>query len=156
MSNRILLTIACLAVIVCCGLTGCSSCCGPYDYHYPTFGGKHQRVDPTNGRVGSVFSDPNATFGPSSDSNLEPHPAVEAPSVPADDDLDDDDLDDDDLDDDLEELDMDDEDLRPLDRFKDDVDEIDELPSPDDSEDSEVTASRPWRQRAMRRSFEYR
>ena len=51
---------------------------------------------------------------------------------------------------------MDDEDLRPLDRFKDDVDEIDELPSPDDSEDSEVTASRPWRQRAMRRSFEYR
>ena len=154
MSNRILLTIACLAVIVCCGLTGCSSCCGPYDYHYPTFGGKHQRVDPTHGRVGSIFSDPNATLGPSSYSNLEPHPAIEAPTVPADDDLDDE-LDDD-LDDDLEELDADDEDLRPLDRFKDDGDQIDELPSPDDSEDSEVTASRLWRQRAMRRSFEYR
>ena len=55
--------------------TGCSMCCGPYDFDYPNFGGKHQRVDPAYGRVGSIFSDPNAGFGgPSADSNLEPHP----------------------------------------------------------------------------------
>ena len=148
MSNRILLTIACVAVIVCCGLTGCSSCCGPYDYHYPAFGGKHQRVDPTHGRLGSVFSDPNATFGPSADSNLEPHPEIEAPTVPEDDDIEDEDDDLEDLD-----LDLDDEgDVGPLDRGVDD--ELEELPSPD--EDSEVTASRLWRKRAMRRNFEYR
>lgn len=149
MSNRILLTIACLAVFVCGGLTGCSMCCGPYDYHYPTFGGKHQRTDPTHGRVGSIFSDPNATLGPSSDSNLVPHPAVEVPSVP----------DDEDMDEEVEDLDLeldDDDDLRPLDRFDDeDIDELPE-PKPDLDEESEVTASRPWRQRALRRNFEYR
>ena len=150
MSNRILLTIACLAVIVCCGLTGCSMCGGPYDYHYPTFGGKHQRTNPTHGRLGSLFSDPNATLGPSSDSNLVPHPAVEAPRVPEDDDIEDD------LDEDVEDLDLDgdDDDLRPFDRLDDD--DIDELPEPDLDEESEVTASRPWRQRALRRNFEYR
>ena len=148
MSNRILLAIACVAVIVCGGLTGCSSCCGPYDYHYPTFGGKHQRVDPTHGRLGSVFSDPNVPLGPSSDSNLAPHPTVESPSVPADDD------DDDDIDDDLEELDLDDEDeSRPLDRLEDD--DVEELPRPDE-DDGEVTASRFWRQRALQRNLEYR
>ena len=144
MSNRILLAIACVAVIVCGGLTGCSSCCGPYDYHYPTFGGKHQRVDPTYGRVGSVFSDPNTTLGPSADSNLEPHPATESPRTPADDDIDDD----------LEDLDSDgDEGLRPLNRLEDD--DVEELPGPN-GEDAEVTASRFWRQRALRRNLEYR
>lgn len=54
---------------------GCSMCCGPYDYDYPNIGGKHQRVDPRYGRVGSILSDPNANaFGPSADSNLEPAP----------------------------------------------------------------------------------
>ena len=154
MSNRILLAIAGLAVIVCCGLTGCSMCCGPYDYHYPAFGGKHQRVDPTSGRVGSVFSDPNATFGPAADSNLEPHPAIEAPRVPADDDIDEDEDENEDVDEDLEELDLDDDDSGPLDRLDDD--DVEELPGPDEGDDSEVTASRLWRQRAMRRSFEYR
>lgn len=145
MSNRILPTIGCLAVIVCCGLTGCSMCCGPYDFHYPAFGGKHQRVDPTHGRVGSILSDPNVVLGPSSDSNLEPHPAVEAPRIPGDDE--------DDLD--MEDLDSeDDEDLPPLDRFDDD--DVEELPGPDGDDDSEVTASRLWRQRAMRQSSEYR
>ncbi len=145
MSNRILLAAACVALIVCCGLTGCSMCCGPYDFHYPTFGGKHQRVDPAHGRVGSVFSDPNVMIGPSSDSNLEPHPAIEAPRVPADDDSD------------LEDMDSgeDDDDLTPLDRF--DRNDVEELPDPDlDSEDSEVTASRLWRQRALRRDFDFR
>ena len=148
MSNRILPTIGYLALIVCCGLTGCSMCCGPYDFHYPTFGGKHQRVDPTYGRVGSIFSDPNVVLGPSSDSNLEPRPAVDSPRVP------DDDEDDDDSD--LEDLDSDgDDDLRPLDRFDDD--DVEELPDPGAGEDdSEVTASRLWRKRAMRQNREYR
>jgi len=120
-------------------------CCGPYDYHYPTFGGKHQRTDPTHGRVGSLFSDPNTTLGPSADSNLVPHPAVEAPSVPEDEDIDED----------VEDLDLDgDDDVGPLDRLDDD--DIDELPEPDLDEESEVTASRPWRQRPLRQNFEYR
>lgn len=51
---------------------GCAMCCGPYDYHYPSFGGKHERIDPTYGRVGSVFSDPMAIpLGESADSNLD-------------------------------------------------------------------------------------
>jgi hypothetical protein len=51
---------------------GCAMCCGPYDYHYPTFGGRIQRADPVYGRVGSIFSDPNmAGAGPLADSNLE-------------------------------------------------------------------------------------
>ena len=53
-------------------LGGCSMCCGPYDYDYPTFGGKHERVDRTYGRVGSVFSDPQAGYGGDpADSNRE-------------------------------------------------------------------------------------
>ena len=54
---------------------GCSICCAPHDYDYPAVGGKHQRVDPQYGRVGSVFSDPQAVpQGPGPDSNLRPHP----------------------------------------------------------------------------------
>lgn len=51
-------------------------CCGPYDYHYPGFGGRIQRADPEYGRVGSVFSDPHmAGMGPLADSNIvEPEP----------------------------------------------------------------------------------
>jgi hypothetical protein len=49
----------------------------------------------------------------------------------------------------------DDDDLTPLDRF--DRNDVEELPDPDlDSEDSEVTASRLWRQRALRRDFDFR
>ena len=57
---------------------GCSICCGPYDYNYPTIGGKHQRVNPSWGRVGSIFSDPlvGATMGPNADSNLKPQPEL--------------------------------------------------------------------------------
>lgn len=55
------------------GFGGCSSCCGPYDYHYPAFPGIVQRSDPVYGRVGSIFSDPyKAGTGPSADSNLKP------------------------------------------------------------------------------------
>ena len=53
------------------GFAGCSMCCGPYDYHYPTFGGRVQRADPEYGRVGSIFSDPyTAGTGLDADSNL--------------------------------------------------------------------------------------
>lgn len=59
--------------------TGCSMCCGPYDYDYSTFGGLHQRVDPQHGRVGSVFSDPMAGFnGAGADSNLKDPPELDA------------------------------------------------------------------------------
>lgn len=60
-----------LAVAVTSWTVGCSMCCDTYDYHYPTFGGKHQRADPVYGRVGSIFSDPGANpGGPGPDSNL--------------------------------------------------------------------------------------
>ena len=51
--------------------SGCAICCGPYDYHYPTFGGTVQRADPVWGRVGSLYSDPGPFGGPSADSNLD-------------------------------------------------------------------------------------
>ena len=58
------------------GSLGCSMCCGPFDYDYPVYGGKFERVDSSYGRVGSIFSDPNAPDdGPSPDSNLEMQPA---------------------------------------------------------------------------------
>ena len=40
--------------------TGCSMCCGPMDYAYPTYGGKWERADRFHGRVGSVFYDASA------------------------------------------------------------------------------------------------
>lgn len=70
------LTVTALAIVC----TGCSMCCGPYDYHYPTMGGKHERVDPVYGRVGSIFSDPLAPRAAqaSADSNLLPPPPIKA------------------------------------------------------------------------------
>jgi hypothetical protein len=51
---------------------GCAMCCGPFDYDYPTFGGKYDRYDRSYGRLGSVFSDPMAApTGGSADSNLQ-------------------------------------------------------------------------------------
>lgn len=52
-----------LVGLSCCIAAGCSMCCGVYDYAYPTFGGKHERVDPEYGRVGSIYSDPLADPG---------------------------------------------------------------------------------------------
>ena len=67
------LALAGLVGLTALGLGGCSSCCGPYDYHYPAFPGIVQRSDPVYGRVGSIFSDPyKAGSGPSADSNLKP------------------------------------------------------------------------------------
>jgi hypothetical protein len=60
-----------MLVIGACSSAGCAMCCGPFDYDYPNFGGRHERADRSYGRVGSVFSDPLANHdGPSADSNL--------------------------------------------------------------------------------------
>jgi hypothetical protein len=69
-----------------CSLMGCAMCCGPYDYDYPNFGGKHQRSDRSYGRVGSIFSDPMASpMGGSADSNLKaPEPRKRGESNPED------------------------------------------------------------------------
>jgi hypothetical protein len=57
--NPILLLIAAPLLV-----SGCSMCCGPYDYEYPIMESvRYPRTDPEYGRVGSVFSDPNVTIG---------------------------------------------------------------------------------------------
>lgn len=35
--------------------SGCAICAGPFDCHYPTYGGRWQRGHPSAGRVGSAF-----------------------------------------------------------------------------------------------------
>ena len=129
---------------------GCSMCCGPFDYDYPNMGGKHQRVNPSYGRVGSIFSDPNAdSFGPSADSNLEA-PKPPRASITSDTDIDDEpDLD---LEAELEEmrneleLDGNREEIEPM---LESPSEIEMLPEP---EDDGPTASRTWENRPLRPS----
>jgi len=125
---------------------GCSMCCGPYDFDYPNYGGKHERVDPSYGRVGSIFSDPNAGFGgPSADSNLEPQPGPRTNDTEEDFDMDTD----------LDQLKRKlEEDMESIDPLKTEGNS-EELPSPDaDSNDS--TASRLWRNRPLRNSSTWR
>ena len=112
-------------------------CCGPYDFDYPTYGGLHHRSNPSFGRLGSPFSDPNfAGGGPSADSNLKPHPEVQGVQDLGDED--DDPLEDDleraeeDLDDDLEGLD---EDLEEMDRKLEELDRSKESLEEDIEED---------------------
>ena len=144
------LWIAYIAQIVLIMLTltatfGCSMCCGPYDYDYPNFGGKHPRADRKFGRVGSVFSDPNANFyGPSADSNIMPVEA-EGPKT------DDDDISSDpdtelDIDAELERLRNENEIREEIDPMQNGLDaNPEELPSPDGP-----TASRTWQNRPLR------
>lgn len=49
-----------LAILTCftVGSAGCNLCCPPYLDDYATVGGKWSRSNPTEGRVGSAFSDP--------------------------------------------------------------------------------------------------
>jgi len=128
---------------------GCSMCCGPYDYDYPNFGGKHQRVDQSYGRVGSIFSDPNAdSFGPSADSNLAQPKPKRASTV---DDTENETEADLDLDAELEkmrnelELDGNREDIKPM------IDSTEQgtekRPEPDNDG---PTASRTWQTRPLR------
>jgi hypothetical protein len=102
-------------------------CCGPYDYHYPTMGGKHERVDPVYGRVGSILSDPLAPRAAqfSADSNLLPPPPLEL-------------IDDNDGND---ALDTDDE----MDRIKRDLEDITPLDGKDDLPDLEDLEDKPVR-----------
>ena len=52
--KRLLLT---MLLAVCLPLvSGCAMCCGPFDYAYPTYGGKWERGDRFWGRVGSPLS----------------------------------------------------------------------------------------------------
>jgi hypothetical protein len=48
------------AVLLICSplalLAGCAMCCSPFDYAYPTYGGKWQRTDREHGRVGSLYT----------------------------------------------------------------------------------------------------
>lgn len=53
----------CGAALVISGMLGCATCCSPDLYNYPTYGGRYERVDRAYGRVGSIFSDPNALSG---------------------------------------------------------------------------------------------
>lgn len=133
-------------------------CCGPYDYDYPTYGGKYQRTDPAYGRVGSPFSDPaTAGYGPSADSNLEasnPGRMREAPEDISD-------LDDGDLESLENELNLGDE-MDDLDRELDGLEDggnAEPLPSPDVTPQPESdgnTASRAWRQRIQRENQRWR
>ncbi len=142
-SAILILTLSLIATV------GCSMCCGPNDFDYPTYGGIHQRADPARGRVGSIFSDPYASAtGLSADSNLEPYPEPRTNSgsgaFDSDDDFDSDDFErqDEDLDDDLEDLDSDDE-LESIDPLDEDT-----QPELDGAEDeTTTTAKRRWRRR---------
>ena len=141
----------CMIAVVLAFTAGCSMCCGPFDYDYPAFGGKHTRANRAYGRVGSVLSDPTgaALFGGSADSNLTPQPEPISSDDDDDDDLDLDDLDDPDTDSDLKrqmrELDEELEGIEPL-RNDDSMDS----PSQDSTDDN-TTASYRWRPRPLRK-----
>lgn len=133
------------------GTIGCSMCCGPYDYDYPNFGGIHPRADQRYGRVGSIFSDPNAVnFGPSADSNLKPPPESRAPDVDPEGNDTGEDID---LDKELEKmrnelkLEESPEEILPMEDPLDPPTET--LPSPDTNED-DPTASRGWQTLPLR------
>lgn len=56
---------------------GCSVCCTPFDYAYPAYGGKWERTDRFNGRVGSAFEPAGPV--PASDVNDIVQPTQEVP-----------------------------------------------------------------------------
>jgi hypothetical protein len=133
-----------VVIIAATGTVGCSMCCGPYDFDYPTYGGKHERVDRAYGRVGSIFSDPNAGYyGESADSNLSQKPADRAKDrdLP------------DAGDDDMEQFRRELESVTP--RETPPAGEAEELPQPDDTE-TDPTASRRWKNRPLRSGPQWR
>ncbi len=129
-------TLVCMLACLLVFTTGCSMCCGPFDYDYPTFGGKQVRADRSYGRVGSVLSDPMRTLtGPSADSNLT------SPAEPDSVNLEDDDTIDLENESKLREL----EGIEPL-KNGDSI----ESPSEDSTGDGDSTASSRWRPRPLR------
>ena len=136
-------------------LLGCAMCCGPYDDHYHLYGGKFQRVDPINGRVGSILSDPAYRGGgPSADSNLAPETPLRAPEpIDPDDDRDIDIGDDDQQTE--EEIRREMERLRKELQLDRDVDELPgPTPQPDLGDDRET--SRGWQNRLRGRNRQWR
>lgn len=129
------------------GASGCSMCCGPFDYDYPTFGGKHPRAVRSHGRVGSILSDPLTSItGASSDSNLEapPEPLDTTPEEL--------------IDTEIEDLNSDDdmsEELRKLDEKLEGIEPLrnDSSNQPGISDDENNTASSRWRPRPLRRQI---
>ena len=126
-------------------------CCGPYDYHYPVFGGKFERANPEYGRVGSVFSDPYVTGGGAgADSNLEdPEPYYTGDDDDFDGDLRDPDL----LDDDLDDI------RRRIDRNEGfGPGNIDDLPDPDNitRPGDGNSSAQNWRGRPMQQRSSWR
>ena len=125
-------------------------CCGPHDFDYVTFGGKHQRSNPSWGRVGSVFSDPGSLPpGPAADSNLT---AAKDKRRDSSDETDDTFLED--LDEELNNIDMLEEmdrELEELNKPKSDPDKTSIEPATD-----ETTASQTFRQRERRPSQRWR
>ena len=119
MKNQISLIITAL---ICFLSTGCSLCCGPHDYDYPDFGGKHQRQDRRHGRVGSILSDPLAprASGDSADSNLLAPPPLKS-LEPVEGDFEPD------RDEDVDDIKRDLEDITPLDRDGEDLPSLEEL-----------------------------
>ncbi len=133
--------LALILAVACTG--GCSMCCGPYDFDYPTFGGKHERVDRAYGRVGSIFSDPNAGYyGESADSNLSKTPAERDRSPNSSPDP---------GDDDMEQFRRELESITPSETPS--TGETEELPQPDDTD---PTASRRWKNRPLRSEPQWR
>lgn len=57
--------------------SGCSMCAPGFLDDYATVGGKWQRSDPTQGRVGSIFSDPGSSIaaGGTGQHVIDSHPA---------------------------------------------------------------------------------
>ncbi len=60
--------------------TGCTLCAPGYLCDYAGVGGKWQRSDPENGRVGSIFSDPNSVVA-ASHGSASHHPAEAASPI---------------------------------------------------------------------------
>lgn len=125
--------------------TGCSMCCGPFDYDYPAFGGKHPRAVRNHGRVGSILSDPLTSItGESSDSNLAapPEPLDTTPE----------DL----IDTEVEDLNSDDdmsEELRKLDEKLEGIEPLrnNSTNGSGTSENDNNTASSRWKPRPLRK-----
>lgn len=52
-----------LALVTLLPLVGCAFCAGPFDDHYGAQGGVWDRHNPTEGRVGSAFSNAGSPAG---------------------------------------------------------------------------------------------
>lgn len=62
-----------LALVMLASSTGCAICCHPHDYEYCAYGGRWERDDRCNGRVGSAFEPAGGIVG--EDHNLGQPPA---------------------------------------------------------------------------------